>query len=152
MNQRAMYHRRARTITWVTVVPSVAALSLTIAHRSSGTRTLRMGVCVSRISGPHCIEREGVRVRFTLLSERGHQFEDLSHTVRGRGAVVVALHRGTNAGKVGAPSAASADALSLGGGEEVGPADLSVHDDALPWSVCKYTVTRRVCTRKGVSA
>ena len=53
---RATYRRSARTTTSVTVVPSAAARSFTACHRSSGTRTLRIGVCVGRMSGAQGVE------------------------------------------------------------------------------------------------
>ncbi len=57
---RAAYRRNARTMTSLTVTPSTAARAFTAAHNSSGTRTLRIGVCVSRAtSGPNRRESGG---------------------------------------------------------------------------------------------
>lgn len=83
------------TVTPVRVyTPSTAARAFTAAHNSSGTRTLRIGVCVSRAtSGPNRRESGGARVGMALGCELSDQSERASHSVRG-GRKRVGTHKG----------------------------------------------------------
>ncbi len=148
---RAAYRRNARTMTSLTVTPSTAARAFTAAHKSSGTRTLRIGVCVSRAtSGPNRRESGGARVGMALGCELSDQSERASHSVRGGRTVPIALHWGTHAGEVGAAAAVPGDALGLCGFEERGPFGVGVHGALL--SSCRYTVAQACRYTQGVVA
>jgi len=88
---RAAYLRSARTMTSVTVIPSPAAFAFTACHRSSGTRTFRIGVCVGRTSEAHHIKGKTLGVRAS--HELGGKRHGDGESIRGVRPVVVALDR-----------------------------------------------------------